>query len=221
VDYYHYDGLGSVVALSDSNGDTVQTYEYSVYGQVAAEDPNFLTNPYMFTGRRFDIETGLYYYRARYYNPYVGRFLQTDPVGYGAGINWYLYCRNNPVGLVDPSGLWASFEFVWKENRPQHVEVLCYNSDGDLGTDFYFYDWDDLLDYIWECPDFCDVDVIDIIPTLSFSGENMPSYDMICDMHRALGATPPAGPPSPENPSNIIAVSGAAGSEAAINEFFR
>ena len=68
--YYHYDGLGSVVALSDSAGDTVQTYEYSIYGQVAAEDPDH-PNPYMFTARRFDVETGLYYYRARYYNPYI------------------------------------------------------------------------------------------------------------------------------------------------------
>lgn len=102
--YYHYDGLGSVVALSDSAGDTVQTYEYSVYGQVAAEDPDFLTNPYMFTGRRFDLETGLYYYRARYYNPHIGRFMQTDPVGYSAGINLYLYCSNNPLVFVDPSG---------------------------------------------------------------------------------------------------------------------
>jgi uncharacterized protein RhaS with RHS repeats len=66
--YYHFDGLGSVVALSNSNGDSCQSYEYSAYGQVAASDPNFLANPYMFTGRRFDIETGLYYYRARYYN---------------------------------------------------------------------------------------------------------------------------------------------------------
>jgi len=98
VYYYHFDGLGSVAALSDSNGDSVQSYEYSVYGQVAAEDPNH-PNPYMFTGRRFDVETGLYYYRARYYNPYIGRFLQTDPVGYGDG-----YCGNNPVGMVDPSG---------------------------------------------------------------------------------------------------------------------
>jgi RHS repeat-associated protein len=102
--YYHFDGLGSVVALSNSNGDSCQSYEYSAYGQVAASDPNH-PNPYMFTGRRFDIETGLYYYRARYYNPHIGRFMQADPVGYGAGMNWYLYCKNNPLAFVDPSGL--------------------------------------------------------------------------------------------------------------------
>jgi len=101
--YYHFDGLGSVVALSNSNGDSCQSYEYSAYGQVAASDPNH-PNPYMFTGRRFDIETGLYYYRARYYNPHIGRFMQTDTVGYGAGMNWYAYCGNNPLGRVDPSG---------------------------------------------------------------------------------------------------------------------
>jgi len=91
------------VALSDSSGDTVQTYEYSVYGQVAVEDPNH-PNPYMFAGRRFDIEIGLYYNRARYYNPFTGRFLQADPIGYQAGMNLYRYCCNNPLILRDPSG---------------------------------------------------------------------------------------------------------------------
>jgi RHS repeat-associated protein len=100
VYYYHFDGLGSVVALTDSNGTCVQTYEYSVYGHVAASDPNH-PNPFMFTGRQFDVETGLYYYRARYYNPYLGRFLQTDPVGYGYG-----YCGNNPIAYTDPDGLY-------------------------------------------------------------------------------------------------------------------
>jgi len=92
------------VALSDSSGDTVQTYEYSVYGQVAVEDPNH-PNPYMFAGRRFDIEIGLYYNRARYYSPFTGRFLQTDPIGYGAGMNLYAYCKNNACNLKDPMGL--------------------------------------------------------------------------------------------------------------------
>jgi RHS repeat-associated protein len=59
----------------------------------------------LFTGRYYDAETGLYYYRARVYNPYIGRFMQTDPSGYKGGINLYAYCGNNPIMLVDPYGL--------------------------------------------------------------------------------------------------------------------
>jgi RHS repeat-associated protein len=104
--YYHFDGLGSVVALTNAAGSVVNLYEYSVYGEVSASDPNH-PNRFLFTGREFDADTGLYYYRARYYNPYIGRFLQTDPAG--DGMNAYAYCGNDPIGGVDPSGEVSSF----------------------------------------------------------------------------------------------------------------
>ncbi len=87
------------------NHQSEAVYEYDVYGQVAASDPNH-PNRFLFTGREFDKETGLYYYRARYYNPTIGRFLQTDPIGYEDGLNMYTYCSNNPSAFSDPSGLY-------------------------------------------------------------------------------------------------------------------
>lgn len=85
------------------NGQSVERYSYDVFGRPS--NTSTVGNPYMFTGRNFDSETGLYYYRARYYNPYIGRFLQPDPIGYGSGLNLYTYVRNNPVNWIDPRGL--------------------------------------------------------------------------------------------------------------------
>ena len=87
VYYYHFDGLGSVAALSNISGDIVERYSYDVFGQPAIKDAGGAVisdsnydNPYMFTGRRLDEETDNYYYRARIYDPETGRFLQPDPV---------------------------------------------------------------------------------------------------------------------------------------------
>jgi len=110
--YYHFDALGSVVALTNSSGNTVEVYEYDVYGRVGASDASH-PNRIMFIGREYDKETGLYYYRARYYNPQIGRFLQTDPIGYKAGMNLYVYCRNAPLTLIDPMGTQAFPPEFW------------------------------------------------------------------------------------------------------------
>ena len=101
--YYFHDGLGSVTDLTKNTGELVESYQYDVYGQPTTSST--IGNPYLFTGREYDQESGLYYYRARFYHPGIGRFLQRDPVGYLPDINVYRYVSNNPVNFVDPRGL--------------------------------------------------------------------------------------------------------------------
>ena len=123
VSYYGYDGLGSVRYLTDANGAVTDAYTYDAFGilleswckdgnntlvSVSANDPRLTPNAYRFTGEQWDQDLGLYYLRARYYSPELGRFWtmdsyegnQEDPLS----IHKYLYCHDNPTGRIDPSG---------------------------------------------------------------------------------------------------------------------
>jgi RHS repeat-associated protein len=97
------DALGSTVALSDSTG-TVQTqYTYEPFG-ATAQTGAASTNSYKYTGREDD-STGLHFYRARYYQPRLQRFIAEDPLGFGGrDFNVYAYVANNPANLNDPTG---------------------------------------------------------------------------------------------------------------------
>jgi len=106
--YFQQDGLGNVSALLDRSGTIVEQYSYDIFGcptiigQGVKAAP---LTPFLFTGREYDSETGLYHYRQRGYSPIVGRFLNCDPIGFEGGLNLYSYVRNNSVNWIDPMGL--------------------------------------------------------------------------------------------------------------------
>ncbi len=103
--YYHADGLGSIVAVTDESQSIVQRYRYESFGLPLPQDVQF-GDIYAFTGREWDKEIGLYYYRARYYDPMEGRFVSEDPIGFDGGDwNLYRYVGNNSINYVDPHGL--------------------------------------------------------------------------------------------------------------------
>jgi len=77
--FYHTDGLGSITQITDSSKQTVASYSYDAFGNITSKEGS-LTNPYTYTGREYDSESGLYYYRARFFDPKIGRFLQPDPL---------------------------------------------------------------------------------------------------------------------------------------------
>jgi RHS repeat-associated protein len=102
--YYQADGLGSLTSLSNTSGVLANTYTYDSFGNLAASTAS-LTNSFRYTGREFDTETSLYYYRARYYDQATGRFLDEDPIRFDGGVNFYEYTGGNPISWFDPFGL--------------------------------------------------------------------------------------------------------------------
>jgi RHS repeat-associated protein len=102
--YFHGDQVGSTVMLTDASGSVAEQISYSPFGVTAGSN---LTR-FEYTGRERDSITGWNYYRARWYDADVGRFMGEDPIAFGGGNNWYAYVDNNPLNATDPSGMCAN-----------------------------------------------------------------------------------------------------------------
>jgi RHS repeat-associated protein len=126
--YFEQDGLGSVTSLTDNTGALAQTYTYDSFGNIIATSGS-LVNSLRYTGREFDTETGLFYYRTRYYDPLAGRFLTEDPTGILGGINYYDYALNDVANLNDPLGLdghtWGPVTFYTNQQGMTPTEIAA------------------------------------------------------------------------------------------------
>ena len=131
------DQLGSPVALTDSAGNVVERRGYEPFGDSAGS----AFTRHDFTGRERDAQTGLIYYRARWYDPAQGRFLSEDPAGFAGGLNKYAYVSNNPVSKTDPLGLYELdvhyyLTYYLVSNHPCFSDADAKEiAEGDQGTD--------------------------------------------------------------------------------------
>ena len=155
VNIVHKDHLGSSVVNTDEAGETISQQFYFPYGESRKGFGDKNTRQY--TGQINDLETDLYYYNARYYNPTIGRFISVDPVAQNdlriitdpQSLNYYNYTRNNPVMLVDPTGeswqealeitdsiIWGTFDFLttYIPIANDVRDIYEYTTVTDLGT---------------------------------------------------------------------------------------
>jgi len=150
--YYLQDANFNVTTLTDDTGDAVERYNYMPYGEVDVLDADFTSdadgasdveNAYLFTGRKLDFDTDLYYFRNRDYHTLLGRFLSHDHLGYVDSMNLTEYVVSNPVMFSDPSGALTKTASVywrikgvgdwsnWLLGRNGLVlEVMAFSNDG-------------------------------------------------------------------------------------------
>ena len=107
--YYLYNGHGDVVQITDSAGNIVNSYEYDEWGNITSQTEG-IENEFKYAGQTYDSETGLYYLRARYYDPTSGRFISKDSnegsIVNPVSLNLYTYCVNNPIIYKEANGHW-------------------------------------------------------------------------------------------------------------------
>ncbi|MEM9446599.1 MAG: RHS repeat-associated core domain-containing protein [Verrucomicrobiota bacterium] len=109
--FYLKDRIGTVQSITNSSGNIVSTTDYSSYGEIINQTGVAEADQFGFTGREWDSEVGLYYYRARYYDPKMGRFISQDPIRFmSSEFNLKRYAENSPCSYIDPLGLASTVE---------------------------------------------------------------------------------------------------------------
>jgi RHS repeat-associated protein len=120
--FFLTDHLGSTRALVSSAGDIIPGTQvsYDSFGVPSTQIPT----RFLYTGREYDYDTELYYYRARWYDPRARRFISEDPIGLNGGINLYAYVNNTPIILTDPSGLCPNYPIFCHSDVNKEIATL-------------------------------------------------------------------------------------------------
>lgn len=128
--FYHPDAIGTVARITDERGTVVATYDCDAFGNVLSQTGT-IPNPFIFAGRSYEPALGLYYYRARYYDPKLGRFVTPDPAAPDlerpGSLNRYVYALNAPTRYADPLGLIAMEGASWEARRINPGERMAWN----------------------------------------------------------------------------------------------
>ncbi len=122
--FYHQDQINSVYAVTNAAGSVLERYLYDPFGLPDVRDASWgartltaIGNPWLFTGQEWRSDLGLSNYKARWYQPTLGRFMQNDPVRFDAGdLNLYRYCGNDPLNRIDPSGEREVDIYIWEQH---------------------------------------------------------------------------------------------------------
>lgn len=136
VYYYHNDHLGTPRMLTNQAQERVWAADYTAFGK-ALITTETITNNLRFAGQYFDVESGFHYNWFRYYDPKIGRYLRSDPIGLAGGINTYAYVGGNPLSYVDPMGL-KSCVLVTRNSWGFGNHAAFYVDRGESGSPFLY-----------------------------------------------------------------------------------